>query len=224
MGIFEMNERLFGKSSMARAIYFVTFCTWERLELNPAARQVVMDACQYFHGQRYAIFAGVVMPDHVHLLIQPWLKDTGKPWTMGSILHSIKGFSVRQIPTVMPHIGKLWQDGRHEQLILGDRHFQSIVDYIYQNPLEAHLAKPSETYPYCWSNPPIENSASVLLAFKQDNQSNFTTVSPNPKTLELLREGANHDLSASSFRTSWQQAVAGQTLPLSRLWEGIDGD
>jgi len=34
----------------------------------------------------------------------------------------------------------------------------------------------------------------------------------------------NTDFSALSFRTSWQQAVAGQTLPLSQLWEDVDGD
>ena len=32
------------------------------------------------------------------------------------------------------------------------------------------------------------------------------------------------DFSTESFRTSWQQAVAGQTLPLSKLWEDIDVD
>lgn len=140
---------------MAPAIYFVTFCTWERLELNLAARQVVMETCQYFHGERYAIFAGVVMPDHVHLLIQPWLKRSGEFWTIGSILHSIKGFSSKQIPSVMPHIGKVWQDGRHEKLVVGDRQFQTSVHYIYQNPIVAHLVQHPDPYPYCWRNPPI---------------------------------------------------------------------
>ncbi len=152
---------------MAPSIYLVTFCTWERLELNLAARQVVMEACQYFHGKRYAIFAGVIMPDHVHLLIQPWLKDSATFWTIGSILHSIKGFSGKQIPSVMPHIGKLWQDGRHERLVVGDRHFQSAMKYIYQNPIVAQIVEPLETYPYCWSNSPIEPSASVSLAANQ---------------------------------------------------------
>lgn len=35
---------------------------------------------------------------------------------------------------------------------------------------------------------------------------------------------ANTDFSAESFRESWQQAMTGQTLPLSQLWEGIDVD
>jgi REP element-mobilizing transposase RayT len=148
---------------MSAPIYFVTFCTWQRLELNCPARQVVMEACQHFHDQRYFIFAGVVMPGHVHLLIQPWLKETGKFWTIGSILHSIKGFSVRRVPVVMPHIGKLWQDGRREQLVTDDRQCQSIMQYIYQNPIKAHISPSSENYPYYWSNPSIKLSVSVSL-------------------------------------------------------------
>jgi hypothetical protein len=35
---------------------------------------------------------------------------------------------------------------------------------------------------------------------------------------------ADTEFSAESFRTSWQQAVTAQTLPLSELWEGIDVD
>ena len=32
------------------------------------------------------------------------------------------------------------------------------------------------------------------------------------------------DFSAESFRTSWQQAMTGETLPLSQLWQEIDAD
>ncbi len=32
------------------------------------------------------------------------------------------------------------------------------------------------------------------------------------------------EFSAESFRNSWQQAMTGQTLPLSQLWEGIEVD
>ena len=30
--------------------------------------------------------------------------------------------------------------------------------------------------------------------------------------------------SAESFQTSWRQAMTGETLPLSQLWDGIDDD
>jgi len=109
-----------------------------------------MNACQFFEGQRYQIFAGVIMPDHVHLLIQPWSKEEGTLWAIGSILHSIKSYSAKEIPKVMPHIGKIWQDGRHERLILSNQHFQAAWEYIRQNPIKADISKPSSIYPFFW--------------------------------------------------------------------------
>lgn len=109
-----------------------------------------MEACQFFDGQRYQIFAGVIMPDHVHLLVQPWVKEEGKLWAIGSILHSIKSYSAKQIPKVMPHIGKVWQDGRHEHLILSDRHFKASWEYIRQNPIKADISEQSSNYPFFW--------------------------------------------------------------------------
>lgn len=57
------------------SVYHITFVTWERLELNESAREIVLNACLFFHLKRYEIFAMVIMPDHVHLLIQPWVKS-----------------------------------------------------------------------------------------------------------------------------------------------------
>lgn len=51
------------------ASYFITFNTWERLELNPEAREIVLNSCLFFNNQRYKIFIFVVMTDHVHLLM-----------------------------------------------------------------------------------------------------------------------------------------------------------
>ncbi|WP_210407510.1 hypothetical protein [Hydrocoleum sp. CS-953] len=73
------------------AVYFITFKTWQRLELTPAARQIVLDACLFFHRKRYNVFVLVVMPDHVHLLIHPLAKEESqesqeKYWSISSIV------------------------------------------------------------------------------------------------------------------------------------------
>jgi hypothetical protein len=48
------------------------------------------------------------------------------------------------------------------------------------------------------------------------------------RVIVLLKEATDttddEGFSVESFRTSWQQAVTGQTLPLSQLWEGIEVD
>ena len=132
------------------SVYFITFNTWEKLELTPAARQVVLNACKFFDGQRYQIFCLVVMPDHVHMLIQPLAKFDNKVWSLSSILHSIKSYSSKQIPKVMNHIGTVWQDERHDHIVRDEREFQVFWEYIRQNPVKAGLSITPEEYPFFW--------------------------------------------------------------------------
>ena len=42
--------------------------------------------------------------------------------------------------------------------------------------------------------------------------------------LEELQEDNDLGFSADRFRESWKQAVSGNTLPLSQLWEGSEVD
>ena len=132
------------------AVYFITFNTWEKLELTPAARQVVLNACKFFDRQRYQIFCLVVMPDHVHMLMQPLEKSDNKFWSLSSILHSMKSYSSKQIPKVMKHIGTVWQDERHDHIVRDEREFQVFWEYIRQNPVKAGLSVTPEEYPFFW--------------------------------------------------------------------------
>jgi putative transposase len=119
------------------SVYFITFNTWEKLELTPEARQVVLSVCKFFNNQRYQIFALVVMPDHVHMLIQPLLKSENEFWSLSSIMHSIKSYSAKQVPKVMKHIGTVWQSERYDRINRNEREFQATWEYIRQN-----LARP----------------------------------------------------------------------------------
>lgn len=138
------------------AVYFITFNTWERLELTSAARQVVMDACKFFNNQRYNIFVIAVMPDHVHILMQPLPKSDREFWSLTNIMHSIKSYSAKQIPKVMPHIGTIWQSERYDRIIRDDREFENTWEYIRQNPVKAKLSNSPEQYPFFWQIAKIE--------------------------------------------------------------------
>ena len=132
------------------SVYFITFNTWEKLELTPAAREVVLNACKFFNGQRYQIFCLVVMRDHVHMLMQPLAKSDNKLWSLSSIMHSMKSYSSKQIPKVMKHIGTVWQDERHDHIVRDEREFQIFWEYIRQNPVKAGLSVTPEEYPFFW--------------------------------------------------------------------------
>lgn len=42
--------------------------------------------------------------------------------------------------------------------------------------------------------------------------------------IRLFRESVTLKPAAASFRQGWQEAMNGQTRPLSELWEGMDAD
>ncbi len=140
------------KLEIQGGIYFITFNTYERLELNNEARKIVLDACLYFHEKRYYLYTAVIMSDHVHLLIKPYQKLDNKYWSIGSILHSIKSYSSKQIPKVMKHIGKVWQDGRYDVLIKNRQQFLNTWEYIRQNPVKEKYSDVPENYPFLWES------------------------------------------------------------------------
>lgn len=92
------------------------------------------------------------MPDHVHMhmLIRPRSKTEEAYWSLSSIMHSIKSYSAKQIPKVMPHIGTIWQPERYDHIVRNDRAFTAIWNYICQNPVKATLATSPENYPFLW--------------------------------------------------------------------------
>ncbi|MBF2009500.1 MAG: transposase [Chlorogloeopsis fritschii C42_A2020_084] len=147
---FKITQRTLPHWELDGVVYFITFNTWEKLELTPEARQVVFDACLFFNNKRYNIYIFVVMADHVHILIQPWLKLDNEFWSLSSIMKSIKGYSAKKIPKLMKHTGTIWQDERYDRIIRNEEEFQIYWDYIRQNPVKAALSKTPEDYPFFW--------------------------------------------------------------------------
>jgi putative transposase len=134
------------------AIYFITFNTWEKLELTPEARQVVLNACLFFNKNRYKILVLVIMPDHVHMLIQPYRQSENEFWSLSSIMKTIKGYSAKQVPKVMKHIGIVWQDERYDRIVRNDQELKGYWEYIRQNPVQADLSVTPEEYPFFWQS------------------------------------------------------------------------
>lgn len=147
----KITQRILPHWERGGSVYFITFNTWEKLELTPSACQVVFDACRFFENQRYRLFALVVMPDHVHMLIEPLPKTGTDYWPLSSIFHSIKSYSAKQISTVMPHIGTVWQPERYDRIIRNDQEFHSTWNYICQNPVKAKLSTALNLYPFLYA-------------------------------------------------------------------------
>jgi primosomal protein N' (replication factor Y) len=134
--------------------YHVTWQTQNKLLLSPEARGKILEACHFWHGNKVKCYAACVMPDHVHLLIQPLpIQEAGEEGvhSLAEILHSIKSFSAHEVNKVMQRSGPVWMDESFDRLIRSEADLHKTWDYIWNNPRRIGLVGPMEDYPFLWT-------------------------------------------------------------------------
>jgi alanyl-tRNA synthetase/REP element-mobilizing transposase RayT len=151
------------------AKYMVSFSTRERRQLSPAARDLVLKSLLFGHeGNRYQLYAACIMPDHVHFLFEPQIKEhdkEGKPvfWSLVELLHSIKSFTAHEINKLEEASGQLWENESFDRMIRGDAELEEKFHYICRNPWDSGVVPPTENYPWLWT-PDFSRSAVVPTA------------------------------------------------------------
>jgi carbamoylphosphate synthase large subunit/REP element-mobilizing transposase RayT len=137
------------------AKYALTFATNKRKPLSPPARMITLDAIKHFHERRYELYAACVMPDHVHILFEPGIKEddeNGNPifWSLGDLVASIKSFTAHEINKRAKTKGAVWEEEWHDRLIRSDKDLEEKFHYITRNPWDAGVVQPNEDYEWVW--------------------------------------------------------------------------
>jgi REP element-mobilizing transposase RayT len=120
------------------SVYFITFRSL-RGALPPEALRLVVGHVLYDHGKRYDLVFGVVMPDHVHVIIQPREIAPGAWHDLSTIMKGLKGSSSRRINQLLGTKGTVWQEEWYDRIIRDDRELEEKLLYMYHNPVKAGL-------------------------------------------------------------------------------------
>jgi putative transposase len=92
----------------------------------------------------YSLHAYVVMPNHVHLLIEPRVE-------LRRITQGIKGATARRANQLLGRTGQpFWQDESFDRWVRTENEFERIRNYIVQNPVSAGLVDLAKDWP--WSS------------------------------------------------------------------------
>ena len=89
---------------------------------DPRVAEMVQDSLLFYDGERYALWAWVVMPNHVHLLVTP---AEGKELSV--ILHSLKSYTAHKANRILGRTGRFWQRESFERYISDYEHLQNVV-------------------------------------------------------------------------------------------------
>ncbi len=159
-------ERPWGK-------YMVTFTTRDRDILSEAERTIVLDSILHSRelGQIH-LYAACIMPDHVHLLIEPQVKShdpASSPtfFTLTEILQPIKSVTSHKIlkerRSVLQNdnIKNLWEKESFDRLIRSESDLIEKYDYVIGNPVSEKLVTQAKDYAWSWCREFCEPSSPV---------------------------------------------------------------
>jgi REP element-mobilizing transposase RayT len=133
-----------GRFSEQNRIYHINTATLDRkpvFESLETARCVVRALmCEEQNGGSRTL-AFVVMPDHLH-----WLVQVGDRRSLSESVSIVKSGSARQINALAGSLRKIWQRGFYDRAIRKEDDIADIARYIVANPVRAGLVKTIRDY------------------------------------------------------------------------------
>ncbi|MEP6810417.1 MAG: alanine--tRNA ligase-related protein, partial [Chthoniobacterales bacterium] len=139
------------------AKYAVTWSTHERRQLSPAERDLVLQTILHDAGKKYELYAACVMPDHVHLLLEPQIQGDdaeGKPvfHSLTEILQTLKSVSSHRINKAAGAKGqRVWENESFDRVVRSESDLEEKFNYICRNPWDSGVVGPAEGYGWLWT-------------------------------------------------------------------------
>ncbi len=103
---------------------------------HPQMAAVMQDTLLKFDEQKYHLVAWCIMPNHVHVLVEPKVK-------LSKIVQSWKSFTGRWAMKHNAELGlsasRFWMHDYWDRYIRDEQHLLFVIDYIHNNPVKAGL-------------------------------------------------------------------------------------
>ncbi len=122
---------------------------------QPAIAGLAESALRHFDGERYQLLAWVVMPNHVHVLV-----EIGRT-PLARVLQSWKGFIAREANKLLRREGTFWEHEYWDTYMRDDDQSAKARRYIEQNPVRAQLVREAKAWP--WSSARFRDNYGKLV-------------------------------------------------------------
>jgi REP element-mobilizing transposase RayT len=101
---------------------------------DSSVAELVARTLDFFHGERYRLYAWAIMPNHVHIVVAPI-----EPHTLATILHSWKSYSSNRANEILGRTGPFWHREYYDRIVRDERDLANTIDYVLANPRKAGL-------------------------------------------------------------------------------------
>ncbi len=135
-----------GRFSEVGRIYFVTTVTYKREKLfsDFTLARTIINTMKRLHNDDYVdSHSWVVMPDHLH-----WLLQLNDKHDLPSVMKSFKAISARSVNQYLNRQGQVWQKAYFDRSLRQEDDVKQVSRYIVANPLRAGLIENIGDYPH----------------------------------------------------------------------------
>lgn len=132
------TDLLKGRYSEPSRAYFITVIIYQRKPVFNdlyCARDLVSCIKNIHHSGDAVSLSWVIMPDHLHWLVQ--LSSKSLP----VLMNQLKGTSSRKINIRLGQNGALWQKSYYDRAIRDNEKIRGVARYIVANPLRSGLVE-----------------------------------------------------------------------------------
>ena len=144
-----------GRVSIARRVYFITVCCAKRecfLKPDIAARAAARTLHRLHIEKHITLLAWVLMPDHMHLLLE---LDDSK--TLSASMARINSCIAKAVNEALDRHGPIWQGAYFDRGLRRNEDIDIAIRYLLNNPIRAGIVNNIEEYSYWnileWSGP-----------------------------------------------------------------------
>jgi REP element-mobilizing transposase RayT len=115
----------------------------EALLKHASVANMIQNSLLKFDNERYRLFAWVVMPNHVHILMARF-----ENYELEDILHSLKSYTAHEANKMLHRRGQFWIEDYFDRYMRTQEHFRKTVEYIENNPVKARLCEKPGDWPF----------------------------------------------------------------------------
>ena len=109
---------------------------------EPPIGSLAEGALRYFDGERYQLLHWVIMPNHIHVLVQ--VSQT----PLAQILQSWKRFIAREANKILKREGSFWENEYWDTYMRDTDQLIRARRYIELNPVKAGLVRDAKDWPW----------------------------------------------------------------------------
>jgi putative transposase len=102
---------------------------------------MVQNTLLHFDKQRYKLLAWVIMPNHVHTLIEVF-----DAYPVSGVVQAWKSYSAKAANKILRRTGTFWYRSYFDRFIRDEKHMAAAVHYIHQNPVKAGLVSSADEW------------------------------------------------------------------------------